>query len=148
MQRISKMAFALLTVTSVLAAQNVPANNTSTEDGFFHFGKLFNPQTVETVNGKILHLSKIETRGGALGYHAVLKTPQGKEIGIHLGPYSYFQREGINLKEGEEVSVTGSRVGVGEHQFLIASKIKHGENTYTLRDETGSPLWSPKNVTY
>jgi len=57
---------------------------------------------------------------------------------IHLGPSSYREEKGIELKDGETATMTGFL----HKTDMAVSTIKLGEATYTLRDEKGHPAWA------
>jgi hypothetical protein len=92
--------------------------------------------SVETVTG-----AGARGRGAAGGMHLVLKTVAGT-LQVHVGPTAYLAEKGIVLAKGDAVEILGSRVTIGGEPVLIARQIKKGDQTWTLRDPSGRPLWS------
>ena len=73
-------------------------------------GKMYNPQTVTTIQGTV------ESPGPQMGrmQHVswVIKTDQGN-ITVHLGPAWYMNQHQIGLNPGDAVEVTGSQMEMG-----------------------------------
>jgi hypothetical protein len=93
-------------------------------------------ESVETVTG-----SGGRGRGAPGGTHLVLKTEK-ETLEVHVGPTAYLTEKGITLAKGDALEILGSRVTIGDEPVLIAKQIKKGENTWTLRDASGRPLWA------
>lgn len=73
------------------------------------------------------------------GTHISLKTVDGTMV-VHVGPAAYLESQNFSLTQGDEVTVTGSKVHQGAN-FLIAGEIKKGDRVLELRDANGFPLW-------
>jgi hypothetical protein len=93
-------------------------------------------ESVETITG-----SGGRGRRGLGGTHLVLKTEK-EALAVHLGPTAYLAEQKIVIAKGDALEILGSRVTVDNDTFLIARRIKKGDNTWTLRDATGRPAWS------
>jgi hypothetical protein len=107
------------------------------------FMRLYNPQTVTTVQGAVESLATAPPKTGRARAmrSAVLKTDQGK-ITVYLSPDWYLDQEKISLKTGDKLEVTGSKVNIGEQPSIIANHLKKvGGKTVTLRDDKGVPVW-------
>jgi hypothetical protein len=63
-------------------------------------------------------------------------------IRIHLGPTAFLNSQKIEIKEGDRLVVTGSRVTLGDSQVVLAREIRKGDTVWTLRNAAGQPLWS------
>ena len=63
-------------------------------------------------------------------------------LAVHVGPTAYLTEKGITLAKGDTLEILGSRVTIDEQPVVIARQIKKGDNTWTLRDASGRPLWS------
>jgi hypothetical protein len=106
------------------------------------YGRMFNPQTVETVSGEVVKVDKIRPmKGMSYGIHLVVKTESG-ETSVHLGPAWYIENQDMAVKTGDNVEVKGSKVEMGGKPVIIAAEVKKGEDTLVLRDDAGVPLWS------
>jgi sporulation protein YlmC with PRC-barrel domain len=99
------------------------------------YGEMFDPQKIETVTGKIV---KVE-------FDKVMKlivyTDTKKPVLVALGPTGYFESQENILKPGDKITVTGSRVVVDDTPFMIATKIKEGNEELQVRDNEGHPIW-------
>jgi hypothetical protein len=106
------------------------------------YNRMYNVNTVETIIGKIVSLDKITPlKGMSYGIHLLVKT--GKDtISVHLGPSWYIDKQKIKINLKDKVTVTGSKIAYQGSPAIIASEIKKGDNTITLRDKNGYPVWS------
>lgn len=81
--------------------------------------------------------------GGCAGGVHLLFATKDATYEAHLGPSSYLATKQWELTEGEEIELTGSLVSYRTRgEALIVREVKKGEETLTLRDEKGIPLWS------
>lgn len=106
------------------------------------YGRMYNPQTVETVSGEVVKVEKIKPiRGMSYGIHLILKTDSG-EIPVHLGPAWYLDNQDIAVSQGDKVEVKGSKVEFNGKPAIIAAEVKKGDKVLKLRDENGYPAWA------
>jgi hypothetical protein len=97
-------------------------------------GRMYNPQTVETVSGE-------SGRGRYQGVHLTLKTAQ-ETIAVHLGPKWYLDQQKMTFAPKDTVEVTGSRVTMGGKPVIIAAEVKKDGQSLKLRDASGIPVWA------
>jgi hypothetical protein len=131
-------AATLLTVTAV----SVVMAQTGTGGG----SPMYDVRTEATIRGTVESVDTITGAGGrgrhALGgTHLTVKTEK-ESLAVHVGPTAYLTEKGITLAKGDTLEILGSRVTIGEESVVIARQIKKGDNTWTLRDAFGRPLWS------
>lgn len=106
------------------------------------YGRLYDPQTVETVKGEIEKVERITPmRGMSAGIHLVLKTEK-ETLSVHLGPEWYINNQELKLAPKETVDVKGSRVTINGKPVLIAEEVTKGDQVLELRDENGVPMWA------
>ena len=107
------------------------------------YGRMYNPQTVETLTGDVVSVESIPGRGGggAYGVHFTLKTDK-ETIPVHLGPSWYINKQNIKIEAKDKVEVTGSRVTFEGKPAIIAAEVKKGDQVLKLRDQAGIPLWA------
>jgi len=69
----------------------------------------------------------------------IVQTGDGS-VTLHLGPEWYWETEGIDIAEGDEIEVTGFYEG---DTFKVA-RVENLDTgaTVALRDETGRPMWA------
>ncbi|GAX62149.1 small-conductance mechanosensitive channel [Candidatus Scalindua japonica] len=107
-----------------------------------NYGRMYNPETVETISGEITNVDKITPgKGMSYGIHVVLKT-DGISLPLHLGPGWYIENQDMIIEQNDKVEVTGSRITFDGKPAMIAAKIKKGDEVLMLRDENGIPAWS------
>ena len=98
----------------------------------------YDPKTVETVQGKVLSVEKMQQRGH--GVHLMLQTDK-ETIAVHLGPSWYIEKQTPKIETNDTITVTGSRVTINEKPTIIAAQVKKGNETLKLRDDNGIPVW-------
>lgn len=95
--------------------------------------------------GRLGWLMKVHTFG--LGHKGVqekellLKTDTDM-VRIHLGPTAFLTDQKVEIRKGDTLAVTGSRVTIGDSQLVLAREIRKADNTWTLRDAGGQPRWN------
>jgi hypothetical protein len=107
-----------------------------------HYGRMYNPKTVETISGEVVSVDKITPmKGMSYGVHLTVKTDK-ETISVHLGPGWYIESQDIKIMREDKVEVKGSRITFEGNPAIIAAEVKKGEEVLKLRDENGFPVWS------
>ena len=99
--------------------------------------------TETTVTGTVEAVEQVQPPSGGRGQggtHLVLQTDT-EALEIHLGPTAYLTREGLVVAAGDTVEVVGSQLMMNDEQVLIARQVTKGDDTWTLRDASGRPMW-------
>ncbi len=105
------------------------------------YSRLYDPNTVETVSGRVLSVEHIvHGPRGYYGEHLVLSTHQGRLV-VHLGPGWFMQKQALQIKPHDVLTITGSRVLLGGKPALIAARVTKGKETVVLRNAQGLPMW-------
>jgi sporulation protein YlmC with PRC-barrel domain len=99
------------------------------------YGNLFNPKKIETVSGEIVRVEYYEEA------RLIIYTDAKKPVLVALGPTGYLESQPTILRPGHRVTVIGSEAVVDDTPFLIAEKIKEGNEELQLRDNEGNPMW-------
>ncbi len=102
--------------------------------------RLYNINTVETVKGEVLSIDEQTGKRGSNGIHVTLKTEDG-DLSVHLGPEWFMDKQTVKIAKGDQIEVTGSKITYKDKPALIAKLIKSGNDTLTLRDDNGYPVW-------
>jgi len=127
MKNMIKLIVAAVAVTGLLGASNVVAQRN------------YDPKTIETVQGKVLSVEKMQQRGH--GVHLMLQTDK-ETISVHLGPSWYIDKQTPKIETNDTITVTGSRVTIDGKPTMIAAEVKKGNEVLKLRDDNGVPAWS------
>ena len=107
-----------------------------------HYGRMYDPKTVETISGVVEKIEKITPmKGMSYGVHVLVKTEK-ETIDIHLGPGWYIENQDVKIMQGDKVEVTGSRITFQDKPAIIAAEVKKGDEILKLRDGNGSPAWA------
>jgi hypothetical protein len=105
-------------------------------------GQVYNPKTVETLDGKIESMEKITAGKMDLPARVLvkLKTDQGL-VTIYLGPEWYLEKQKVKLAPGDYIQVRGSRVEMDNQTVILPNDITKGSHVLHFWDEQGRPLW-------
>jgi hypothetical protein len=108
------------------------------------YARLYDATTIETVRGTVASIeefSPIEGMSAGIGV-GLTTDDQTRTILVHLGPSWFLQNQDFKIEEGDEITVTGSRVTFQNEPAIIASEVTKGEESLGLRDTDGNPLWT------
>jgi hypothetical protein len=107
-----------------------------------HYGRMYDPKTVETVTGEVLRVEQMTpTKGMGPGIHLLLKTAT-ETVSVHLGPSWYVEHQDTRIQPKDRIEVKGSRLSFDGKPAIIAAEVHKGDETLMLRDENGVPLWA------
>ena len=77
---------------------------------------------------------------GTVGTHLVVKIDHEK-YEAHIGPLKFLEEYGIRLKEGDSITLFGTKVKFGEGPALLVRAIERKNDRFFFRDKEGRPLW-------
>lgn len=104
--------------------------------------RVYNPKTVETVQGKVVSVEKTSPPADrGYGVHLTLQVGNAP-IEVHLGPARYLAEQPLQIAPNDSITVKGSRVMLDGKPALIAAEVKKGNEVMKLRDANGVPAWS------
>jgi len=110
----------------------------------------FDPKKATTITGQVESLGSYGMAGwrslpGMAVQGLILKTGDGN-LEVYLGPPSYVTKQKFTLQKGDTLVVKGFRV-THEHQAaFFAAEVKKNDQTLSLLDEHGSPLWKQQDA--
>lgn len=123
-------------------AQSAPMRGSGGWGQGGHYGRMFDPNTVETLKGEVVRVEKFSpNRGMSKGIYITLRTESG-EVPVHLGPEWFLERQDIKISPKDTLEIKGSRITYNNKPAIIASEIQKGTDILKLRDENGIPVWS------
>lgn len=102
---------------------------------------MYNTQTVSTIQGEVIEIIKKPAKNGPHeGMHLMVRSAD-ETIEVHLGPVWFLENQEQQIALHDELTITGSRITYEEKPALIAASLVKGEETLTLRDTAGLPVW-------
>ncbi len=94
--------------------------------------RLYNINSVETVNGEVVSIDEQTGKKGFNGIHVMLKTSDG-DLSVHLGPEWFMDKQTVKIAKGDQIEVTGSKITYKDKPALIAKLVKRGSDTLTFK---------------
>ncbi len=103
--------------------------------------RTYSPVTFETVSGEVIEVYQATSRQGyKSGLHLLIKANE-ETIDVHLGPVSYIEGQNFNFEPGDVLEIKGDRFTDSPMPTMTAIEVKKDNETLTLRDEDGFPMW-------
>ncbi len=106
------------------------------------YGRMYDPKTVQTINGKVIDISTVRPRQGTPEGICMIVETDRETIPVHLGPSWYFEKQDLKVAPKDKVEVSGSKISLDGKPAMIAAEVRKGDEVLTLRDDTGFPLWN------
>ncbi len=107
------------------------------------WGRLYNPETVETLKGEIVSVEILTAGRMDIPGRVILNLKTAKEtVMVYVGPEWYVEEQGVKLVAGDQVEVKGSRVTMEGKPYIIPNYVKKNDRMLNLRDDQGIPLWA------
>ena len=123
----------LATVVAGLALSAAWAQNASKT------GPKYDTKNEVKIKGAIVEMREIP--GPFEGTHLVVKTDT-KTVLVHVAPSSFLKEIDASFKVGDQVEVVGCKAPDAPEEEILAREITVGQNTTTLRDDKGIPVWA------
>lgn len=79
--------------------------------------------------------------GANEGVHVMLKTGT-ESILVHIAPPEFLKEFEFPVNKGDQFQVVGSKLLIDGQNEVLAKEITKGENSVTLRDNKGVPVWT------
>ncbi len=137
------IALSLILLTGVFAAGVLaqPQGKCPTSQGW-PMGRMYNPKTVETLDGKIESLETVTASRMDIPARVLLKLKTDKEtVTVYLGPKWYLEKQKAKLSPGDYIQVKGSRITMDNKPVILPNEITKGGEVMQFWDEQGSPRW-------
>jgi len=93
------------------------------------------------IKGTIEDVKEMTMAKGEAGVHLMVKTAT-ETIEVRLWPSGYLKHFETAFAKGQTVEVTGSKLKVEDKDVILAREVVQGNNTVTLRDKDGAPVWT------
>ena len=110
------------------------------------YDKFYDAKEADSFKGKVEQIIEIVPMPGmAKGVGLVVRDKKdNKTETVHLGPKDFVKLEGIGLRAGDTVKVSGVWATIGGKEVVMASKIKkdEGEELKVRRSKAGTPWWT------
>ncbi|HMK29898.1 MAG TPA: hypothetical protein VK473_09470 [Terriglobales bacterium] len=84
---------------------------------------------------------KLIPENGKSDQHLIVKVGE-QTYEVCLCPKSFVDTLGLDFKTGDQLEITGSKVKTDSGEVILAREIVKGNNTLTLRDKKGEPVWT------
>ena len=104
-------------------------------------GPKYDVKSEVTVKGTVEEIKEVPNPKGQIGIYRMVKSG-GEILEVRLCPNSFLKEFEVVFNKGDQLTITGSRVKVEEKQVILARQIESGNNTITLRDPQGVPVWT------
>lgn len=131
--RFSRALFVVTVVSSLLPvalAQKPKAKDT---------GPKYDAASEVKIKGVVEEIREVP--GQWEGTHLVVKTSSATVI-VHVGPTAFLKEMEMTFNKGDQVEVVGAKAPDTTEEEILAREIVAGNNSMTLRDAKGIPIWA------
>ncbi len=80
--------------------------------------------------------------GAGEGIHLLVRTKDQQLMTVHVAPPDIMKDFELNYNKGDEIEVLGCKLEGDTPNEILAKEIVKGQDTFTLRDKKGSPVWA------
>jgi hypothetical protein len=119
---------------------SIPAYDTTTEASFT--GTVADVKSGRSLFSRLLGIHTLGLGHRRVQEKQLVVKTDTDTVRIHLGPTAFLTEKKVEIRKGDTLEVTGSRVTIGNSQVVLAREIRKPDNAWTLRDAAGQPLWS------
>jgi hypothetical protein len=98
-------------------------------------------QTEAKIKGTIEEV-KLPPKGSEKEIVHLLVKNGPETMDVYLCPKSFMDEMGMDFNQGDEITLTGSKVKQGETDLVLAREVVKGNNTFLLRDAKGGQVWN------
>jgi hypothetical protein len=100
----------------------------------------YDPSKEVTVMGVVKGMESVDVPDGKRAI--LVLTVDNENLGVLLGPATWFEKQGMKFAPGAAVQVTGlTGYRYNGGSAIMPRLVKAGAKTLKLRDEAGKPLW-------
>jgi len=135
-RRVCKIVFLAAFLTLLLAPVSAQKNQTKEASH-----PKYDLHTEAKMKGTVEEL-KLPPKGSEKEVAHLLVKNGTDTFDVYLCPKSFFDDMGMGFSKGDEITLTGSKVKQGEADLILAREVVKGNDTFVLRDDKGSPVWS------
>jgi hypothetical protein len=112
------------------------------------YNRLYNPRSVVTFKGTVAGIQVDAPMSGVGKVVALLvKADNGGTALVDLGPEWFVNNQRTQIKMGDRVQVTGSKVIVNQRGVILAEMVVKKKDVLSLRRPNGRPYWDAVSVT-
>lgn len=92
--------------------------------------------------GKIIGMHTSTAHADGKSYFSLLvKTKDNGTAMVELGPEEYVKHQGLNIRMGAEIWVSGSKTWIGQDSIILAQRVNLDGLRPSFRTDDGKPFW-------
>ncbi|MBD3289600.1 hypothetical protein GF337_12415 [candidate division KSB1 bacterium] len=107
---------------------------------------LYDASKEMTFTGEVIRFDTVQNDYGRFPGLLITVKSEEQELPVFLAPNWYLTDQKISIKNGEEISVTGSKINFKNKDQIIARIFEYGDKKITVRNEKGIPVWAGKRM--
>ncbi len=108
----------------------------------------YSKDTFKTIKGNVISINTVFNKiKQEKGLHLTMKSSSDEYI-VHVCPQWYADKEKIEFKKGDSITVSGSTFIKDDANNIYTATLEYGDNkTLNLRDpDTGKGLWRGRHM--
>jgi hypothetical protein len=96
---------------------------------------------LEAVEGRVTEIVYLYGATADSGMVEIRLQAAGQSRLVRLAPSGFLKQGGLQLREGDTVSVKGFAVAGMQGDLIVATEVRDGSTVLPLRDQQGRPAW-------
>ena len=97
--------------------------------------------SIRTIDGRITQVDYLPGSTPDNGMVQVRLQSGAQGYLVRLAPAGFLKQGGLPLREGDTITVKGYAVSGTDGDIFVATEVRHGERSLSLRDGRGLPAW-------
>lgn len=108
------------------------------------YDRYYNPAEMDSFKGTVIGIEEVVPLPGMAPGLALLVQESGEEkVVVHLCPLWFESANGLRIKKGDRVKVSGVWAEIDDKDVFMGSKVKKGGYTFKVRlTKDGTPFWA------
>lgn len=145
MKSASLLCFTL--IAAIASTQTVIVDRMGGYAANSRYNRLYNQRTQLTFTGVITGIQRVKPMNDMeTGVTVLVKNDDGGGTAVvELGPTWFVDRQTLQLKVKDKVSVTGSKIMMNGRGIILAKLVQSGSLVLALRRPNGVPYWDVAN---
>ena len=103
-------------------------------------GPAFNPATMVNATFTVAAVRIVPAGNPMAGVHLTVKSVTDT-LDAYIAPAEFLKLLRSSYASGDKVHLIGSKVKFGDGEVLLTSEITKKDETITLREDDGAPVW-------
>jgi hypothetical protein len=118
-----------------------PLHNKSPASPGEQYLTVFDPKTIDTIEGTVTRVYTVPSPNVRLTSIQLLVRTADGDVHVNVAPLWFLQNQDLQFEAEDKLVITGSKVKPKGIVTMVATQVRRGEETLTVRGNDGMPVW-------